>query len=51
MDRRGPVGRTTPVVTIEPQVDFRKEHGLGVDELRTLDGVFGGNPGARKQQP
>ena len=51
VDRRGPVGRTPPVVTIKPGVDFRKVHGLGIDELRTLDGVFGGNPGARKQQP
>ena len=51
VDRQGPVGHSTPVVTIEPGVDFRKVHGLGIDELRTLDGVFGGNPGAREQQP
>src|SRR5205085_10708487 len=51
VDRRGPVGRTTPVVTVEPGVDGREIHGLGIDVFRTLDGVFGGNSGARIQQP
>src|SRR5439155_26639495 len=49
--RRGPVGRTTPVVTVEPGVDLREIHGLGIDVFRTLDCVFGGNRGARIQQP
>src|SRR4029453_17619429 len=38
VDRQSPVGGTAPVVTIEPGVDFRKVHGLGIDELRTFYG-------------
>src|SRR6478752_385509 len=44
VDRRSPVGRTTPVVTVEPGVDLREIHGLGIDVFRTLDCVFGGTP-------
>src|SRR6185369_15606761 len=27
VDRRGPIGRTTPVVTVKPGVDLREIHG------------------------
>src|SRR4029434_5327418 len=49
VDRRGLVGRTTPVIAVEPGIDLREIHGLGIDVFRTLDGVFGGNSGARIQ--
>ncbi len=51
VDRQGPVGRTTPVVIVEPGIDLREIHGLGIDVFRTLDGVFSSDPRAREQQP
>src|SRR5690606_24959635 len=36
VDRQRAIGHTTPVVVVEPGVDVREIHGLGVDVLRAL---------------
>src|SRR5207302_590558 len=45
VDGQGPVAHATPVVVIEPGIDFREIHGLGIDEFRAADGASGTDPG------
>src|SRR5690606_18349058 len=51
VDGQALVGTGTAVVVVEPPVDVREVHRLGIDVLRALDGVLGGDAGAGEQQP